>query len=80
MSRSRRHTPIHPNSCKESDKRDKQRANRRHRVRVRSALADGGGMEGAVLPHPLESDNRCFFSKHGKHYLLNSRDHRTMGK
>ena len=82
MSRSCRHTPICQNSsCQESDKRDKQRANGRHRVRVRNALAAmSDGLQSAVLPHYLETADRRLFSKRGKQYLHTDRSFKTMGK
>lgn len=64
MSRSYRRTPICGWSCAESEKRDKQLANRRLRRLVKGALATGG-----MIPEMHEVSQRCVFAKDGKQWF-----------
>jgi len=61
MSRSYRKTPVCGWSCAESEKRDKQLANRALRCRVRAALATG-----RTIPVQREVSQVYAFSKDGK--------------
>jgi hypothetical protein len=70
MSRSRRKTPISGITVAESEKKDKQIANRRLRHRVRSALATGA----EVLPERREVSNVWSFDKDGKHWWDRKKD------
>jgi len=61
MSRSYRKNPFCGWSCRESEKKDKQLANRALRCRVRAALATG-----RIIPIQREVSQVYSFSKDGK--------------
>jgi hypothetical protein len=66
MSRSRHKTPITGIAKAESEKWDKQEANRRLRHRVKQALAVD--TEAEILPERREVSNVWSFMKDGKHW------------
>ena len=61
MSRSYRHTPISGIACRDTEKQDKRRANRKLRRITRSALR-----QKRILPLVREVSNRWLFGKDGK--------------
>jgi hypothetical protein len=71
MTRSRRHTPITGTAIAESEKWDKQKANRRLRHRVKQVLAADAEVE--VLPERREVSNVWSFMKDGKTYWGNKK-------
>ncbi len=71
MSRSRRKTPIVPITTSESEKQEKQKANRALRKAVRHAVAIGA----EVIPLPENVGNVYAMSKDGKTYIDHKKYH-----
>ena len=72
MSRSRKRTPICGNTMADSEKKDKQLANRTYRSRVRTAIRSNWGREDIddIADSVLPVDGEWEFDKDGKHYHI----------
>jgi hypothetical protein len=78
MSRSRRRTPIVGHTKAESEKKDKQRANRRIRRVTRVKLRSNPEQD--LLPHVRELSDPWMMSKDGKQWLARPDDPRDLRK
>jgi hypothetical protein len=76
MSRSRKKNPICGNACAESDKRDKQIANRAFRRKSREALRN----DTEPVVDIRQVSNICDFAKDGRHYISPENQERYMRK
>lgn len=68
MSRSRRHTPVIPITCAESEADDKREAHQRERTLVRSAMARGD-WEGEPMPHRRQAGDPWKWAKDGRQWF-----------
>lgn len=75
MSRSRKHTPIHGHTCKESDKPFKVIEHRRERRIVRASISIDSDM-----PHPKTFGNPWASCKDGKSYWEGDGGYKVMMK
>lgn len=75
MSRSLKKNPFTGWSCKASDKKDKQLANRRFRRKVNLMLGIGN-IEDEVFPDILEISDKSQFAKDGKQYFDDEQTYR----
>jgi hypothetical protein len=67
MSRSRKRTPISPNACASSEKRDKVRANRKFRRVTRERIRASS----EAPPDIREVSSVWLFAKDGRHFVRN---------
>lgn len=66
MSRSRKKTPIHGNTCAESEKNDKRIWHRQFRRLARICLRQGC----EIMPHFREVSDTWCMAKDGRNYFL----------